>query len=160
MTRLVPPVPGPDNGYLAEHIGLLRQSLRRLTGRDLIDAEVSAEEAARRTYLAPFVVLSHDNQADPILTYANRCALELFELDWEELVRMPSRLTAEAPNRDERARLLAQVAARGFIDDYAGVRVSSTGRRFRIEAATVWNLVDVGGLNQGQAATFAAWRML
>jgi len=160
MKRLVPPVPCPDNGYLAEHIGLLRQSLRRLTGRDLIDAEVSPPEAARRIYLAPFVVLSHDNQADPILTYANRCALDLFELGWGQLVRMPSRLTAEAPNRGERARLLAQVAERGFIDDYAGVRVSSAGRRFRIEAATVWNLVDEGGLYQGQAASFASWRML
>jgi hypothetical protein len=36
--------------------------------------------------------------------------------------------------------------ARGFIDDYAGVRIARTGRRFLIQRATVWNLTD----DQGQ----------
>jgi N-carbamoylputrescine amidase len=58
---------------------------------------------------------------------------------------MPSRLTAEAPDREERARLLAEVTAKGFIDHYSGVRVSSSGRRFRIEGAVVWNLIDQQG---------------
>ena len=61
----------------------------------------------------------------------------------------PSRLTAEAPNREERARLLAAVTTRGFIDDYSGIRISNTGRRFRIAQATVWNLL----MNVG-----ASWR--
>ena len=38
---------------------------------------------------------------------------------------------AEAPLREERARLLAAVAANGFIDDYSGIRISKSGRRFR-----------------------------
>ena len=58
---------------------------------------------------------------------------------------MPSRLTAEAPDRAERARLLAEVTARGFIDDYSGVRISHTGPRFQIQRATVWNLTDDQG---------------
>lgn len=58
---------------------------------------------------------------------------------------MPSRLTAEAPNRAERARLLAEVTARGFIEDYSGRRISHTGQRFLIERATVWNLTDAEG---------------
>jgi len=57
-------------------------------------------------------------------------------MSWAELTRTPSRLTAEAPNREERARLLAAVTARGFIDDYSGVRISKSGRRFRIARAT------------------------
>ena len=73
---------------------------------------------------------------------------------------MPSRYTAEAPDRAERARLLAQVAARGCIDDYAGVRIARTGRRFRIERATVWNLTDDQGRLCGQAAMFREWRAL
>jgi hypothetical protein len=152
--------PHADNGYLAEHIGLLRRSLRLWAGRDLIAEDLPTVEAARRIYLAPFVVLSHSPDVDPILTYGNRVALELFELSWAELTRMPSRLTAEAPDREERARLLAQVSAQGYIDDYAGVRVSRTGRRFRIEGATVWNLVDSEGRHRGQAATFATWAYL
>ncbi len=152
--------PNPANGYLAGHVALLRRSLRALAGRDLVAGDPSPEEAAERVYGAPFVVLSHDAGPDPVLTYGNRKALELFELSWDDLTRMPSRLTAEAPDREERARLLRRVAQRGFIDDYAGVRVSATGRRFRIAGATVWNLIDPQGRVCGQAATFAQWRDL
>lgn len=154
------PEPHADNGYLADHIGLLRQSLRLWADRDLIANDPPPVEAARQIFHAPIVVLSHGPDADPILTYGNRAALELFELSWAELTRMPSRLTAEAPDRDERARLLARVSAQGYIDDYAGVRVSRRGRRFRIEGATVWNLVDGEGRHRGQAATFATWAYL
>jgi hypothetical protein len=42
----------------------------------------------------------------------------------------------------------------GFIDDYAGTRISATGRRFRIERAVVWNLIDAAGVRHGQAAMF------
>lgn len=151
------PEPSADNGYLAGHVALLRRSLRHWAGRDLIDDDLPPAEAAMRIWHAPFVVLSHGTQADPILDYGNRAALDLFELSWAELVRMPSRLTAEAPDRDERARLLARVAADGWSDDYAGVRVSRTGRRFRIVGATVWNLIDGEGRPCGQAAAFGRW---
>jgi tRNA(adenine34) deaminase len=152
------PERGIDNGYLADHVELLRRSLRHWTGRDLVASGLAPPEAARQVYEAPFVVLSHSADADPVLTYGNRAALALFDLTWDELTRMPSRLTAEAPDREERARLLARVDTMGYIDDYAGIRVSRTGRRFRIEGATVWNLVDADGRCCGQAATFAHWR--
>lgn len=152
--------PGPANCYQVDHVERLRRTFHALTGRDLIDPALSPAAAADALFHSPFVVLSHDATPDPILTYGNRIALELFELAWEELVWMPSRLTAEAPDRAERARLLAQVAAQGFIDDYAGVRISRTGKRFRIERATVWNLTDDQGQPCGQAATFRTWRYL
>ena len=146
--------------YPVDHAERLRRTFHALTGRDLIDPTLSPEAAAEALFHAPFVVLSHDAAPDPILTYGNQTALALFELSWEELTRMPSRLTAEAPDRAERARLLAQVAAQGFIDDYAGVRISRTGKRFLIERATVWNLTDDQGRLCGQAATFQTWRLL
>ena len=152
--------PSPANRYRVEHTERLRRTFHALTGRDLIDPALSPEAAADALFHAPFVVLSHDAAPDPILTYGNRQALELFELTWEELIQMPSRLTAEAPDRAERARLLAQVAAQRFIDDYSGVRISRTGQRFRIERATVWNLTDDRGQVCGQAATFREWRSL
>jgi hypothetical protein len=104
--------------------------------------------------------LSHGTQPDPILNYANRAGLAVFELTWQELVVMPSRLTAEAPERDERARFLAEVSTRGFIEDYSGIRVTRNGRRFRIARATVWNLVDEIGCRRGQAATFSDFEFL
>jgi hypothetical protein len=157
---IVLPEPSAGNSYLVDHVDLLRSSLRHWAGRDLIAADRSAAEAARLVYDAPVVVLSHTADADPILTYGNHAALDLFELSWDELIRMPSRLTAEAPDREERARLLARVVANGYVDDYSGVRVSRTGRRFRIERATVWNLLGPDGRHCGQAAAFSEWRYL
>ena len=155
------PPPAPANQYLSEHVALLRRNLRELTGgRDLIEPKATDAETARAIYHAPFVLLSHDRAPDPILTYGNRLALKLFELTWEQLTAMPSRLTAEAPDREERSRLLAEVDGRGFVDDYSGVRISWHGRRFRIERATVWNLTDSRGRPFGQAATFVEWHFL
>jgi hypothetical protein len=140
--------------FLARHAGprlaLIAESHARLTGRPLI------EEGAA-LWSAPFALLAHGFEPDPVFFDGNRRALELFEVSAEDLVRMASRLSAEAPDRAERARLLEQVARRGFIDDYAGVRVAASGRRFRIEQATVWNLVDASGQVHGQAAAFARW---
>ena len=73
---------------------------------------------------------------------------------------MPSRLTAEAPDQAERARRLAEVAARGYLDNDSGVRIARTGQRFRIARATVWNLTDDQDRFCGQAATFREWRAL
>ncbi|MDB5385463.1 MAG: hypothetical protein JWM11_1109, partial [Planctomycetaceae bacterium] len=60
----------------------------------------------------------------------------------------------------ERARLLERTTRDGFVDDYQGIRVSTTGRRFRIDQALVWNLVDAQGNRVGQAATFSDWQFL
>lgn len=99
-------------------------------------------------------------EADPVLNYGNAAALSLWEMDWLEFTRTPSRFTAEAPNREERARLLAEVTQNGFITNYAGVRITRSGRRFRIAQATVWNLLANDGSHAGQAATFSRWGFL
>lgn len=151
------PRPSPENRYWVEHLKLLRRSLRACTGRDLIEGAVSDTEAARRVFHAPFVLLSHNADADPIFTYGNLQALALFGVSWEQLTTMPSRLTAEWPERQERERLLAEVAAKGVIEDYSGIRKAFDGKRFRIQRATVWNLVDPNGIYRGQAATFQDW---
>jgi len=153
-------IPCPANRYQIKHTERLRRTFHALTGRHLIDPALSPDRAAAALFHAPFVVLSHDTAPDPILTYGNLTALNLFALTWEELTEMPSRLTAEAPNRAERARLLAEVTAHGFIDNYSGVRISSTGQRFLIERATVWNLTDEEGQRCGQDATFREWRFV
>jgi hypothetical protein len=134
-------------------------SHRRFTGRALLPS-AEPHALAQALFAAPFVVVSHGTEDDPVLNYGNAAALALWETTWEELTRTPSRLTAEAPERSERERLLAAVARDGFIDDYAGVRISRSGRRFRIRQATVWNLLDERGERCGQAATFATWEFL
>ena len=135
---------------------LMARSLKHWTGRDLLAGVPFAE----KVFHAPFALVSHGTEADPVLNYGNAAALALWEMSWEELTRTPSRLTAEAPNREERARLLNAVTRLGFIDDYSGVRISKTGRRFQIAQATVWNLISADGKICGQAAMFAHWEFL
>jgi len=142
------------------HAQILARSLKHWTRRDLLPGDISPAELAEKVFHAPFVLVSHGTEADPVLNYGNAAALALWEMSWSELTRTPSRLTAEAPNREERARLLAAVTARGFIDDYSGIRISKTGRRFRIARATVWNLINEQNQPCGQAALFSQWIFL
>jgi hypothetical protein len=139
---------------------LIARSLDHWTGRALLPGLFNPLGLAKNVFHAPFVLVSHGTEADPILNYGNAAALALWEMEWEELTRTPSRLTAEAPNREERARLLAAVTARGFIDDYSGIRISKTGRRFKIARATVWNLLTEENKSCGQAAMFGEWEFL
>lgn len=142
------------------HAATLARSFRHWLGRDLVPGREGSPALAEALFHAPFVLVSHGTQTDPVLNYGNRAALELWEMSWDELTRTPSRLTAEPVAREERARLLAQVAAHGHIANYAGVRISRTGRRFLIRQATVWNLLNAAGDHYGQAAMFSNWEFL
>jgi hypothetical protein len=154
------PEPSAANGYLADHVSLLRHSYRQLCHRHLLEEDLDDIAAAQAIYTAPFIVVSHNDSDDPIFTYGNQMALELFEMTWAEFTALPSRLSAEPPNQAERARLLAAVSNQGFIADYAGVRISKTGRRFWIQDVTVWNVSDRDGTYRGQAATYSRWQYL
>ncbi|MDF0642720.1 MAG: MEKHLA domain-containing protein [Nitrospira sp.] len=138
----------------------LLDSYRHWIGRDLIERTGSPAIQARILFDAPFVVVSHGVEADPILNYGNRRALDLWESTWEQLVRTPSRLTAEPVHQAERKRMLEAARSRGFFSGYRGVRISMTGRRFRVEDACVWTIMDVQGARVGQAASFSQWTML
>ena len=138
----------------------LLNSHARWVGTELIDRSGTAEEQAHRLFDAHFVVVSHGTQADPILNSANAIALELWELPLERFLQTPSRLTAEPMHRDERARMLEATSRQGYIDDYQGIRISSTGRRFHLPRATVWNILGEHGHLAGQAATFSQWVFL
>ena len=108
---------------------LMARSLKHWTGRDLLGArtarppvgvqasaclerKLKLELQPEKIFHAPFVLVAHGTEADPVLNYGNAAALALWEMSWEELTRTPSRLTAEAPNRGERA------PARGGHDEW------------------------------------------
>jgi hypothetical protein len=103
---------------------------------------------------APFCLVAHDGNSDPRFVYANLTAQRCFEYPWDEFVGLPSRLSAEAPNRAEREALLASVAAHGYAEGYRGLRIAKSGRRFWIENVTVWNVDDAEGRYLGQAAMY------
>jgi hypothetical protein len=143
-----------------EQTQVLLKSYRRFLGTELIARDGADEDQSRALFEAPFVVVSHGTQVDPILNYGNQAALDLWEMDLETLLQTPSRMTAETMHRDERARLLERTSRDGFVDDYRGIRIANTGRRFLIEKAIVWNLVNDDGDRVGQAATFSDWVFL
>jgi hypothetical protein len=149
--------PGVANGFQAASATLILASHQLLTRQALLLSIPEENAVGPALYDASFVVLAHDSAPDPVFFYANRKAQQLFEMSWDEMVSLPSRLSAESPVRSERQRLLDQVARQGYIDDYSGIRVSKTGKRFLIESATVWNLMDAAGQVLGQAAAFGSW---
>lgn len=149
-----------DVANLLKHVETLCTNYLRVTGRELIVPGVDPVEVARRLADAPFAVVSHGVQGDPIFNYGNNLALELFEMTWGEFTSLPSRLSAELPDQAERARLLSEVSRRGYVDNYSGVRISKSGRRFMIKNATVWNLFDADGKYYGQAALIRDWETL
>jgi len=143
--------------FLVEHGALLLRTYRQRTGRYLIEPSDDLELDAQRLFEAPFVVVSGGAEAEQILNYGNMTALGLWEMDWDTLTQTPSKETAEPVHQAQRAEFLRQVKATGFIDDYTGIRISRTGRRFQIKQATVWNVTDARDLYLGQAATFSDW---
>jgi hypothetical protein len=153
------PVPSPENDFYETHIQLLLHSFRQLLGKPLLEKSASLS-LGRQVYQADFALLSHNTDADPVFNYANQTAQDLFELSWPEFIGMPSRFSAEPVNREERERLLNQVSSQGYIDNYAGVRIAKSGKRFLIERAVVWNVYDSAQRYVGQAACFSDWRLL
>ena len=154
---MTPVVPGTT-----AHAMLMLSSHQRLVGRSLFARSPGETDdaLARRLYTAHFGLLSHDDRPDPCFDYANLVAQQLFERGWDEMIGMPSRLSAEAPERAERERFLARVAEKGYVDDYTGIRIARSGRRFRILRATIWNLLDASGRRIGQAAAILGWEPL
>lgn len=154
-------LPTVDNCYLQDHVRQMASSLANLTGIELLPGmDIDAAEFAECVFHAPFVLVSHNTETDPIFNYANHTALELFEMNWEQFTSVPSRMSAEPDLREERERLMNQVRTHGFIDNYAGIRVSSTGKRFRIQQAYVWNIFNTEHIVVGQAAMFSLWTPL
>lgn len=151
--------PWSDDQWIRDTQRLLN-SFARWLGYELIDRAGTPEDQSRRLYEAQRVVVGHGMQADPIFFYGNQLALDLWQIDLQALLEMPSRKTAEPLHRDERARLLQKTQEQGFVDDYRGIRIGTHGDRFLIEKAIVWNVMDESGTQCGQAATFDQWQPL
>lgn len=145
---------------ISRHSKLLHNSFTNFIGRPLLETSGAEEELAKALYQAPFVVLSHDTQEDPVFNYANQTAQKLWELDWEQFTRLPSRLSAEPVAVAERHAMLEEARRNGFISNYQGVRISRTGKRFLIKKAILWNVYDGQGIYRGQAAMFRDWEFL
>ncbi|UJP05022.1 MAG: MEKHLA domain-containing protein [Nitrosomonas sp.] len=138
----------------------LLDSYRYWIKQDLITRSGTLTEQSERLFHSPLVIASHGTESDPLLNYGNQAALDLWIMDWEQFTRTPSRFTAEPAKREARDRMLAQVKTRGYISDYSGIRISSTGRRFFVDQITIWNIRNSDGTVIGQGAAFSTWKFL
>lgn len=140
---------------------LLMQSFERYAKQPLLaNASDHSGELSKQLYHAPFVLVSHDTQDDPVFRYANQMAQELWRMDWQTITRMPSRLTARPDAQADRERLLCEARENGCVKNYSGVRVTSDGKLFFISETILWNVEDESGKRYGQAAMFTQWKWI
>jgi hypothetical protein len=149
-----------DHDFYKHHGELLYNTYNNITGKHLAETKIAGDSRIVDLYNAPFAIVSHGTEADPVFNFGNKVALELFALAWSEFIALPSRRSAEPMERGERKNLLDEVSQNGFINDYSGIRIASTGKRFLISQALVWNLMNDQGRYCGQAAMFKSWKYL
>ena len=125
----------------------------------------------RRLLLLVVLIVAASTQADIcsidskpgatlLFNYANLCAQGLWELDWDAFVGMPSRRSAEVEARGDRSTALRSALSEGWLEGYSGIRITASGRRFKIFDGLIWNLLDGDGVRRGQAATFSRWEFV
>ena len=148
----------PSDPVLDERLRLIVESLPAADWQAAASPDVPRISRALRAAVwnAPFAIVAHGTEDDPIFFYGNRFALQLFEMNFEEFARLPSRLSAEPLAQEARVKSAGESGGQGYIDGYSGMRIASSGRRFMITARTIWNLVDEAGVHHGQAAVFVA----
>ncbi|GBF89195.1 hypothetical protein Rsub_01912 [Raphidocelis subcapitata] len=119
---------------------------------------VELKQLPEAVYKAPFVCLAHnkfeEGVSDPQFVYANRAALRLFEGTWDDIVGLPSRMSADDTVQEERNSLLQQAADSGAISNYEGWRRSLKGKRFKIRGVRLFNVKLLTGELYGQAVVF------
>ncbi len=148
----------PEGGEVAAwYVERITTSYEHWTGEPLVRTETSGSALLQRIFQAEFALLAHDTGPDPLINFVNARALQLWEQTWQEFIGMPSRLTAELDQRDDRARVLREVQDHGYSNGYSGIRISRTGRRCRSHQSVVWNVLDDRQERIGQAAMFRQW---
>lgn len=147
--------PSPNNNYHKEHVLIMIRNLKRWTSYDLIEANgFSEENLGEEIFNTDFYLLSHNGAQDPILNYGNRKVLELWEITWDQLTSMYARNTAKQDDQSAREEMMRKVKGQNYVSGYDGVRVSRTGKEFKILNVTIWNLFTEGDKPYGQAAWF------
>lgn len=125
-------------------------------------ADTPPRQLAQALFVSPLVVLAHDGSPldqgeGPRLIYANRAALNLWQRPWNQMVGLPSRLTAAPAERSSRQTALISAQQQQALTGYGGIRIDSSGRRFQINNARLWSLGDGTDGTCGQAACFSSW---
>lgn len=139
------------------HSQVLCSSFQHWTGETLVEAENNPLALSEKLFFAPFVVVSHGTQIEPIFNYGNQLALKLWQMNWDDFTRLPSRYSVEPTEHEEREVMLKRGLDKGLITNYRGIRTSSKGDRFFIEDVMLWTILEEQNQHCGQAAMFMHW---
>lgn len=131
----------------------INECFQRLTGKPLY-APGTADLYRWLTEEAPYGILAHNTDPDPRFVYANAHALASFKYSPEEILTVPSRLSASEQDRPKRQRMLEIVLRDGIVYNYSGPRVDKYGNTFTIYDGIVWQLRNADDEVWGQAALF------
>lgn len=137
---------------------MIADSYARFTGEPLVEA--GTEDLEEALWNSPRVILVHGTERIPRIFYANRKALDLYEMTAKAFIGMPSHLCAEPMRRHERVKVLNELEERNLVEVNTGVRVASTGRRFQLVRAQSWNLLDEHGTKHGVVASYLDWKYI
>ena len=141
-------------------VHLLLVSYENTFGEPLLPTQQSFKsklDKGKACYSMNQPIMAHDNTPDPCLIYANSLALDIWVLCWEEMIGMPSKLTAPKEEQAQRQHALHQATKKHAIQNYQGIRINSKGERFIIRNASIWTIWDEKNKIYGQAATFDSW---
>ena len=141
-------------------VHLLLMSYQHAFGESLLPSSKifnSEVEKGQELYTMQNPIISHNNAKDPCLNYANYAALQLWNRCWDEMIGMPSRLTAPKKEQIKRTNILKEATENNPIKNYKGIRINSKGELFMIENTQIWTISNNKGHTYGQAATFDHW---
>jgi len=139
----------------AEITTSILDSYRTFLNAELIERSGDPAIDAQQLFDLAAVVLSHAGGDDPRFVYANAAAAAAWRTTPEDLIGMPSRLSAPPDHRESRKAMLDEAARDGYITGYSGTRVARDGSLFVIEDATLWSVHFTD--TAGQAVVFRTW---
>ncbi|HEY8400884.1 MAG TPA: MEKHLA domain-containing protein [Cytophagaceae bacterium] len=143
-----------------QHCKLIANSYHYWTKKQLFADATNDLELSKSIYYAPFIVVSHGTEKDPIFNYANLTAQNLWKLSWEEFTKLPSRLSAEPIEEARRNQLLEEGRNRGVTYLEKGIRISKEGKRFYIKDVVLFNLLGDNKEYLGQGAIYEKWEFI
>lgn len=145
---------------IISHSTVIYRSYTFWTGNELFDGLTNESDLSRKLYHAPFVVVSHGTEEDPVFNYANLKAQEIWNMGWDEFTSMPSRFSAEPIEESKRNQLLETGRKKGITRLKQGIRINKDGRRFYIKDVVLFNLLNKNQDYCGQGAVYPKWEFI
>ncbi len=152
--------PSLENNWRNDIAEIAIASYEHFIGESVVDYKNKFSSPSEALFHLNRPLLVHDTQSDPIFCYGNLLALEIFEYNWEELIKLPSRLSAEVTQQEDRLKMMNEIKRTGYAKGYSGTRITKTGKRIKIGDTTIWNLLGPNSQFSGQAALIKKFEYL